>query len=132
MMFHHGQVDCIAGRKPIVSEDELFSSFRGGKIHWEYFVHRVEQRVERRLYVATAINGDVAMKNFLQHLRVSDEALPLADQPFQQTLAIGFMGTRRAHQIHRDVGIDQNHDCLGRYPCSISASIVSISEVGDS
>src|ERR1700680_130402 len=39
----------------------------------------------------------------------------------------------RAHQVHRNIGIDQDHDCRSvRYPCSISASIVSISPVGNS
>jgi hypothetical protein len=50
---------------------------------------------------------------------------------FEQALCVALVGVRRAHEIHRDVGIDQNHGCApDPYPVSISTSMRSISAVG--
>jgi hypothetical protein len=41
------------------------------------------------------------------------------------------VGVGRAHKIHGDVGIDQDHRCApDPYPISISANIRSMSAVG--
>jgi hypothetical protein len=53
-----------------------------------------------------AIDGDITVQNFLQYLRVSDQALALTDQLFQQSLRVGLMRPRSPNEVHRNVGID--------------------------
>jgi hypothetical protein len=45
-------------------------------------------------------------------------------------LGIRLVGMGRANQIHRDVGINQDHGWPEWYPCSISASMVWMSTAG--
>jgi hypothetical protein len=50
---------------------------------------------------------------------------------FEQSLCVALAGVRRAHEIHGDVRINQNHGCApDPYPTSISASMRSMSPVG--
>jgi hypothetical protein len=57
--------------------------------------------------------------------------LAVADQLLQPLLRVALVGMRRAHEIHRNVRVDQNHGCgPGRYPLSISASMPSMSLTG--
>jgi hypothetical protein len=50
---------------------------------------------------------------------------------FEQSLRVALVGVGRAHQIHGDVRINQNHGCPpDPYPLSISASMRSRSPVG--
>ncbi len=46
----------------------------------------VPHMAKRRLDGVAAIDGDVAVQDLLQHLCIGNKALPLADQPFEQSL----------------------------------------------
>jgi hypothetical protein len=65
----------------------------------------VPHMAKRRLDGVAAIDGDVAMQDLLQHLSIGDEALPLADQPFEQSLCVALVRVRRTDQIHGDIRI---------------------------
>jgi hypothetical protein len=50
---------------------------------------------------------------------------------FEQSLGVDLVGVSRAHEVHGDVRINQNHGCApDPYPTSISASMRSMSAVG--
>ena len=45
----------------------------------------------------------------LQHLGVGHQTLPLGDAALQKPLGIGLERMRRPHQVHGNVGVDENH-----------------------
>src|SRR5215470_260526 len=71
------------------------------------------------------------MQNFLEHLSVGNKPSFFHRQLFQQKPGFGFIRMRCTNQVHRDVGIDEDHGSFPVYPVSISASIVSMSAVGN-
>jgi len=120
-----------SGQAP-VCEKNLFSPLDNGTVNREHFIDYAQKRIESRLNILTAIDRVITVQNLLQDLGVRYKPLALVHVFFQQALRISFVRPRSAHQIHRDVGINQNHGWPALYPRSISASIVSISAVGDS
>ena len=131
MLFHDSEVDGIACREARMAEDNLLGTLDGGPRDVKHLIDDAQQSVECRLDGISAVNGDVAMQDLLQYLGVGDEALATIDQLLEQALSVALVGVRRAHQIHGDVRIDQNHGCASDpYPTSISASMRSMSAVG--
>ena len=131
MPFHDGKVESITRRQPPVPQYNLLGALGIGPRNVKHLVDDAEQSVEGRLDGVPAVNGDVPMQNLLQHLGVGHQALAVVHQLFEPSLRIALVGVRRAHQIHGDVGIDQNHGCApDPYPISTSASIRSMSAVG--
>ena len=114
-----------------MSQDNLLGTLGVNSRHVEYLINDAEQSVERRLDGVPAVDGDIPMQNLLQDLGVGDQALAVIDQLFEQSLCVALVGVRRAHEIHGDVRIDQNHGCApDPYPISISANIRPMSPVG--
>ena len=52
----------------------------------------------------------VAVQYLLQDFGVGHQTLWAAYQFLQQPLSVSLVPVRRAHQIHRDIGIDENHE----------------------
>ena len=52
----------------------------------------------------------VAVEYLLQDFGVGHQTLSPAYQFLQESLSIRLVRVRRAHQIHRDIGIDENHE----------------------
>ena len=131
MVFHDGEMHGIARRKLPIPQHDLFRTLGDGPIHSQHLVHNAEQSVEGRLDCVAAVNSDVAVQDFLENLGVRNQALSLADHLFEQSPRIALVVMRSANQIHRNIGIDQNHGCAPvPYPLSISANIPSISLAG--
>ena len=79
----------------------------------------------------TRRQASMSQDNLLGTLGVGDEALAVIDQLFEQALRVALVGVRRAHEIHGNVGIDENHGWApDPYPISISANMWSMSPVG--
>jgi len=133
MLFHYCQMNGITRREALVDKDNLFCAFDNRPVDRQDFVDHAQKGVEGGLNIVAEFDRDVAMQDFPQHLGIGHQALALTDQSFQQALGIGLEGTGCTHEIHWDIGVNQNHG-LGPavYPRSISASMVSMSEVGDS
>lgn len=72
-------------------------------------VHDAEKRVERRLNGITTIDDRVAVENLLENFGSADKTFTIVDRALQQPLRITLMRMRRSHQVHRDVGVDQDH-----------------------
>ncbi len=131
MLFHDGEMESMTRRQPSMSQDNLLGTLGGGPRNVKHLIDDAEQSVERRLDGVPAIDGDVPMQDLLQDLGVGDEALAVIDQLFEPSLCVTLVGVRRAHEIHGDVRINQNHGCApDPYPISISASMRLMSPVG--
>ena len=131
MLFHDGDMDRITRRHPSMTQDNLLGTPNGASRDVKHLINDAKQSVERRLDGVPAVDGDVPMQDLLQNLGVGDQALAVIDQLFEPPLRVAFVGVRRAHKIHGDVRIDQNHGCApDPYPLSISASMRSMSPVG--
>ncbi len=103
-----------------MSQHDLFSAFGGGLIDCQNLIHDPEQDVKRRLNGIAAIDSDVPANNFLQDFGIRHQSLPLADQPFKQSLSIALVRMRRADEIHGDIRVHQNHGWPpAPYPLSI-------------
>lgn len=131
MMFHDGEMHGIPCRQLPMPQDNLFRTFGDGPIHGQHLIDDAEQGVKRRLDCVAAVDGNVAVQDLLKHFGIRNEALPVADQFLEQALRVALMRMRRTNEIHRDVGVDQNHGCAPvTYPPSISASMESMSPAG--
>ena len=131
MLFHDGEMDSVTRRQPSMSQDNLLGTLGGGPCNVKNLIDDAEQSVERRLDGVPAVDGDIPMQDLLQDLGVGDEALAVIDQLFEQSLGVALVRVRRAHEIHGDVRIDQNHSCApDPHPLSISANIWPMSPVG--
>ncbi len=131
VLLHYGQVDGVAGGHLFVAQNNLFGALGCGVVDREDLVDDAEQGVEGWLDGVTAVDGGVAVEDFLEDFGVGYQALAVADQFFQQLLRVGFVWVGRTDQVHRDIGVDQKHGCMPvAYPRSISASMVLILAVG--
>jgi hypothetical protein len=103
MLLHDRQMYCIASGHLPVPHDYLFRAFRCSPINGQHLIGNAKQSVERRLDGIAAVYGDVAMQDFLQDLGIGNQALSVADEIFEQSLRVGLVRMRRAHEIHWDI-----------------------------
>ena len=68
------------------------------------------------------------MKNLLQHFGICDKPLPSGDEPLQEHLRLSLVRMGGPNKIHWNIRIDEDQPS---YPRSISASIWSMSAVGN-
>jgi hypothetical protein len=99
----------VTRREALLPQDNLLGALGSRPINVKHLIDDAEQRVEGWLDGIPAVDSHVAMQDLLQDLGVGDEALALVDQLFEQSLRVALVGMRRAHKIHWDVRIDQNH-----------------------
>ena len=86
------------------------------------------QGLKGRVDGVQALRRRIAMQDLLVDLDVGDESLPVSDEPCEDRHRPILVRMRRSHQVHRHIGINEDHGC--RYPASISWSMSSISAVG--
>ncbi len=131
MMFHDGEVHRVASRKLTIPEDNLFRTLGNTPINAQHLIDNPEQSVKCWLDRISAVDCNVAVQDLLKHFGICDQTLAVADQFLEPLLCIALMRMGRAYEIHRDVGIDQDHGCSsGTYPLSISASMPPMSLTG--
>ena len=106
---HDGEVHAIARGKLTIRQDNLLGAVYNCLVNRQHFVDKGEQRVESRLYGLTPVDADIAMQDLLQGFGISDKALTICYQFFQQPLCIRLVRVRRAHEIHRNIRINENH-----------------------
>ena len=94
-----------------MTKDNLLRALKDATVNGQDFIDHTEKRIKGRLNGIAAIDGNIAMQYLLEHFGVGDQALAPAEQFFQQSLRIDFMRVRPAYQVHRNIGIDQDHDC---------------------
>jgi len=108
-MLHHGDVDRVASRETGRPEHDGPCALCILVGDGEDFVDHAEQGVAGRLDRIPAIDRDVAVQDFLEDLGVGHEALALGDQPLERSLRVGLVGVGRTDEVHRDVGVDEDH-----------------------
>jgi hypothetical protein len=74
-----------------LSENKLLRAFDDAPINGQELIDNPEQYLESRLNTLAPVNRDVAMKNFLQNLRIGDRALPRAYEFFERPLYSVFL-----------------------------------------
>lgn len=121
----------VAGRKLSISQNNLLRTLHHDAVHRQHLIDDTEQSVESWLNCVAAIDCNISVQDFLQDLGIGNQTLTVGDQLLEQTLRVRFVRMRCANQIHRDIGVDQNH---GRgpvpYPASISDSMSLMSPTG--
>src|SRR6266571_7982416 len=133
MLLHDGQVHGVTGGHLSASHHNLFRAFGCGPVYGQHFIGDAKQSVECGLDGVAPVYRHIAVEYLLQDLGIRDQALPVGDEVFQQTLRVGLVRMGSANEVHRDVRVDQNQGCVpGPYPLSISASIRPISAEGKS
>ena len=110
VLLHDCQMYRVASGEFLIFQDDLLGPLDPPGIDRQHLIHDTQERIKRRLDGTAAMDGNIAMKNFLQDLGVGHQALAVADEFLQQALGIDFVGMRRAHQVHGDVGINQNQE----------------------
>lgn len=124
MSFHDCEVKRVARGQPTASQDDRFRPVDSTGVDGKHFVDDSQQRVEGGLDRIAPIDGDVAVKDLLQHLGVGHESCPLGDVSLEQPLRVSLVRMRSSDEVHRNVGVDEDHRSLdSRYPRSISASM---------
>lgn len=103
-----------------MAQEDFFRAFGRSSIDGHNLIHDSEQGIERRLNGVTPVDCDVAMQNFLEHLGIRHESLPITDDFFQRSLRVNLVRMGRSDEIHRNVRIHQNHGWESAlYPLSI-------------
>ena len=111
MLFHDSEMNGITRRQSFVSQDNPLGTLGHRSRDIKHLIDDSQQGVERWLDGVPAVDGGVAMQDLVQHLCIRDQALTVADKLLKQSLCVAFVGVGRAHEIHGDVRIDQNHRC---------------------
>ncbi len=106
---HHGQVKRVSGGQPRFSQHDSLGALDVGQLDRKDLVHDLQKRVEGGLDRVTPIDRDVAVKDLLKHLDVRDEALCFGETPLEHLLRVPLVGVRRAHEVHRDVRVEEDH-----------------------
>ena len=111
MLLHNGEMYRIARGEIPVSENNFFRTLNMGALHGQNLIRQSQQGVESWLNRVAAADGHIAVENFLEYFGVSHQTLALAYEFFEPTLCIAPMRVRSTDEIHRNVGIDENHGC---------------------
>ena len=79
VLLHNCQMDSIAGGEATIAENDLLGALKSVSVDRQDFVHGLQDRVVSRLDVMVAIEGRIAMEDFLQHLGIGDQTPAFAD-----------------------------------------------------
>lgn len=121
MLAHDREMDRIARGNMPMPHDNLLCAFDGHKINRQHLIANPEDGVKCRLDGIAAVDGDITVQDFLEDLGIGNQALAVADQIFKESLRVGLVRMRCTHQIHRNVGIDEDQAWVPTpYPLSIS------------
>jgi hypothetical protein len=131
MLFHDGYVQSVAGGHLWTSHEDVLGPICRGGINGLYLIDNSKQGIECGLDCVATVDRDVTVQDFLEHLGVCNQAFAIADEFFDQSLRVSFVRMRGADQVHGNVRVDENHECVPvPYPLSISANMASMSPVG--
>ncbi len=120
---HDGEVNGIPSREIRVTDHDVPGTLDNLEVHRQHLVDKLEQDLEARLDGVASVNRHVSVEDFLEDLGVGDQPSSLGDGPLEKAPRIDLVRVLRAHQVHRNVGVDQDHSPLAPYPRSISPSI---------
>ena len=67
-----------------------------------------EEQLSSGLNCLSAVDGSVAAQNLLKNFGIANEFFLCGYEPFQSKLRFGSMRMRRANQVHRNIGVDED------------------------
>jgi hypothetical protein len=108
VLLHYGEVNRIAGRDSLISKDNPFGPFHDSMIDRQDFIDDFQQGIECRLNGIETFDGLISMQNFLQNFGIGDQSLALPNLLFDEQLRFELAGRVAAHQVHGNIGINQN------------------------
>jgi len=109
LLLHDGDVQRVSSRQTAMTHHDVLGSLGGGAVDRQHLVDDVQERIECRLNRIAPIDRDIAVQDLLQNFCVRYEALTAADEFFERALRVDLMRMRRANQVHRHIGIDEDH-----------------------
>jgi hypothetical protein len=109
VLAHDSYVNGISRVQIRMADDDVPSPFDDLEVHRQHVIDNLEQHVEAWLDRIAAINRYVTVKDLLQNLGIGDEPAFFGDRSFEQTTSVNLMRVFGAHQVHRDVGVNENH-----------------------
>src|ERR1035437_1269707 len=123
VVFHHGDVEGVPGRKRGSMLRDLRSAQHVGSFHREDIVDDIQKRLKCPSDGISPVNGGVTAEDFLEHLRIGYQLLSRRRQSFQQNLRLRPVWMYAPHQVHRNIGVNedqidtlvQSHAASGRY-----------------
>jgi len=110
MALHDRNVKCITGGNAPHAPKYGLCGFDICRFNGEDFVDDSEERIECGLHRVAAVDCDIAMENLLEDFGVSHQPFLARDRAFEKPLRIDLARMVRAHQVHRDVRVDENHE----------------------
>ena len=109
LTLHDGEVQRVARGQSRVAQDDALGALDVGELDREDPLDDAEQRIESGLNGVAAADRDVTVQDLLQHLDVRDEPLSLAQGSLEKLLRVPLVRVRRADQVHRDIGVEEDH-----------------------
>ena len=109
VLAHDSYVYGISRRQIRMADDDVPSPFDDLEVHRQHVIDDLEQHIKARLDRIAAINRYVTVKDFLQNLGIGDEPAFFGDRSFEETTSIDLVRVLGAYQVHRDVGVNENH-----------------------
>jgi len=109
VLAHDSYMNGISRRQIRVADDDVPSTFDDLEIHRQHIIDDLEQYFEARLDGIAAIDGNKTVKDLLHDIGIGDEPALLGDGSFEQTASIDLVRMLRTHQVHRNIGVDQDH-----------------------
>ena len=110
MLLHYRYMNGISRGQSPVFQHNLLGAFHCIAGDRQDLVYNRKHGIKGGLDCLAAVDGDIAVQDFLQGFRIGYQALARTDEFFQPPLSIYFVLMRRADQIHGNIGIDQDHD----------------------
>jgi hypothetical protein len=65
MVFHNGDMRCISRRRLTIPQGNLLRTLCDGPINSQHLIHDADQSVETGLDCVAAVDGDLAVQDFL-------------------------------------------------------------------
>src|SRR5260370_8139676 len=86
LVFRHGDVDGVPGGKRKSILHDLSGALHVALFHREHVVNDIQEYLKRRPDGISPVDGRIAIKDFLQPLRIGDQSLSDRSQPFHPYL----------------------------------------------
>jgi hypothetical protein len=109
---HDGHVQRVPRGHIAGSGEDRLRLLDVGDLDRKDLVHDPQDGVEGGLNRVASADRDITMEDFLEDLRARDETFLVGEQAFEDLLGVPLMRMRGAHEVHRDVRVEEDHRVL--------------------
>ena len=71
---------CVTSRQLPIPQNNLLRALHHRAVNCQHLIYHTEQSIESWLNCVAAVDRDVSVEDFLQDLRIGDQALTVGDQ----------------------------------------------------